>query len=97
MFFQLQTKELIETGLTITPGSATAYGALVVALCAAVIALWRKLFVVENNFQEVTNKSVQLLTKVSQRLDDQQQHIEIIKDLKNEINHLNNLIANLSK
>lgn len=92
----LQTQDLIEEGLKITPGSATAYGALVVILAAAVVALWRKLFTVEKDFREVTNTSVELLTRVSQRLDDQQEQMNMIRELKHDLKNLSLMIQALS-
>jgi hypothetical protein len=77
------TKELIETGLTITPYSGAAYGALVVVLAFAVAMLWRKLNKSEEDYKKLAEEVVEVLAKISIRLEDTKNNGELLKELKN--------------
>lgn len=89
---QADTTDLIEKGLNITPYSATAFGALIVVLCVAVVMLWRKNIELDTEIRSVTNRAIDVLVRVSQRLDDQQEIIKIISEMSMKIDHLRDAV-----
>ena len=76
------TGELINEGLKITPYNATAFGALVVVLAIGVIMLWRKLAASEKDYKALAKEVVEVLAKVSIRMEDTKRDSELLKEMK---------------
>lgn len=89
---QADTTTLIQEGLKIHPYGLAVYGALVVALSVAVVFLWRKILIDDKSYKKVLTSSTEIITAVKLRLDDQQELIQLIRDLKGEIGNLKDLI-----
>ena len=82
ILLQTDTTTIIEEGLKITPYNATAFGALVVVLAIAVVVLWRKLAKAELDYKELAKEVVEVLAKISIRLDDTKQDGEVLREIK---------------
>ena len=80
LFFQ-DTVKIIDEGLKITPYNATAFGALVVVLAIAVAMLWRKLALAEKDYKELAKEVVEVLAKVSIRLEDSKSDGDLLKEM----------------
>lgn len=80
LLFQ-DTTDLIDKGLTITPYSGTVYGAIVVLLCVAVVMLWRKLAASEKDYKALAKEVVEVLAKVSIRLEDSKNDSDLLKEM----------------
>ena len=86
MFLLFQdTGDLIDKGLEITPYAPAAFGALIVALCTAVVFLWRKLGASEKDYKNLAEEVVTVLATISLRLEDSKNNTDLLKEIKNSL------------